>query len=1065
MINKIKNCTVAVLLFLFLIPLASAQLTPNIWKKFIGEPVPAGTPDLIDHSYAGYKNGTEGIPEDFDYPIYNVTDYGAVPDDNKSDTAAIRATLDAASAGSCIVFFPPGQYDVLLDDDIKEPFVIAGHHTIVRGSGAQGADNGGTTIKAYSTIESNSPFLFGTINAEFDWGSKTNVKGAYPSGTKSFEVYNATNLINRKYIAIRGFGLRGEDFEKYSSQPTSDFPESYTRIREGITLREYHEIDRIEGNLVYLKAPVVTHLSNGMVVHWIDLQEGIGFEDLHIDGSFDEVYEHLVQGGRGGISLWETAHSWIRRCRISNVIDSYFIGHSYGTTAVSNIVDGRFGHNLGNIFGSTYCLTAFLEDWTDRGMVHGAAVSHYAAGSVVWHVGGQFINGPDTHGAQPRHTLFDNYYSLNHQASGGGVGSLPHHLDGYTRWNNTVADSSTFNLWNPGGYNFAATQANMIGYKTLGCLIPRNAYVEGFGTHVHPSSLYEAQLEHRLGTLPAWIDAAKEEHKKFFESISVDPGQPVTSPDDSAANLDPTRGSSKIEGPWLWVLLPDEHLNRTTDLLAKVSGGTVTEQQISIHGASPGDIVGDYAWTPLKISPSAANNINGMVSAIGWDGNSRVIYGSISIDSPKEQHTRMFVGHDDALKVWLNGKLVHEKIVYYNAYDYQRAFPVTLKQGQNTLLVAVSNGTGRWSGYFGFQADAEYTILPFAGVGYALSNYVLSNGVFAAAEIFTVDLYAENVTDLAGWQFDVAFDRLLLEVLEVNNGYFLESAGAVTLFQQGTIDNQIGKITDISNVTHNGNSVSGTGLLLSLTFAAKAGGKTQLRLNNFRLADSIGREIPAGPLYLSLMLKGTLLWDVNEDGSVSILDLVLISQDFGKTGTSDLRTDVNSDGKINILDLILVAQHFGESEIMSAPTTIATKDIKGLEPATVQMWIAQARVEDDGSFAFQKGIANLERLLIVLTPEKTMLLPNYPNPFNPETWIPYQLSEPAEVTLTIYTLDGKIVRALALGHKPVGIYQSRSRAIHWDGRNDIGEPVASGVYFYTLTAGEFSATRKMLIRK
>ena len=79
--------------------------------------------------------------------------------------------------------------------------------------------------------------------------------------------------------------------------------------------------------------------------------------------------------------------------------------------------------NLRSLFGSTYCLTAFLEDWTDRGMVHGAEVSHYAAGSVVWHVGGQFINGPDTHGAQPRHTLFDNCYSLNHHASGGSVGS------------------------------------------------------------------------------------------------------------------------------------------------------------------------------------------------------------------------------------------------------------------------------------------------------------------------------------------------------------------------------------------------------------------------------------------------------------------------------------------------------------------------------------------------------------------------------------------------------------------------------------------------------------------
>lgn len=131
-----KAAWTSLALFFIVLPLASAQLTPNIWKKFIGEPTPPGTPNLIDHSYAGYNNGEEGIPEDFDYPIYNVTDYGAVPDDNESDTAAIRAALDAASAGSCIVFFPPGQYDVLLDDDIKEPFVIIGHHEIVRGSGA-----------------------------------------------------------------------------------------------------------------------------------------------------------------------------------------------------------------------------------------------------------------------------------------------------------------------------------------------------------------------------------------------------------------------------------------------------------------------------------------------------------------------------------------------------------------------------------------------------------------------------------------------------------------------------------------------------------------------------------------------------------------------------------------------------------------------------------------------------------------------------------------------------------------------------------------------------------------
>ena len=98
-------------------------------------------------------------------------------------------------------------------------------------------------------------------------------------------------------------------------------------------------------------------------------------------------------------------------------------------------------------------------------------------------------------------------------------------------------------------------------------------------------------------------------------------------------------------------------------------------------------------------------------------------------------------------------------------------------------------------------------------------------------------------------------------------------------------------------------------------------------------------------------------------------------------------------------------------------------------------------------------------------PEETSLLSNYPNPFNPETWIPYQLSEPADVTLTIYDIHGRVVRALDLGHQRAGMYHSRSRAAHWDGRNAVGEPVASGLYFYTLKAGDFTATRKMLIRK
>ena len=98
-------------------------------------------------------------------------------------------------------------------------------------------------------------------------------------------------------------------------------------------------------------------------------------------------------------------------------------------------------------------------------------------------------------------------------------------------------------------------------------------------------------------------------------------------------------------------------------------------------------------------------------------------------------------------------------------------------------------------------------------------------------------------------------------------------------------------------------------------------------------------------------------------------------------------------------------------------------------------------------------------------PAETALLANYPNPFNPETWIPYHLSDPAEVTLSIYSAEGRLVRTLALGHQDAGIYESKSRAAYWDGKNSVGERVASGLYFYTLTAGDFAATNKMLIMK
>ena len=342
-------------------------------------------------------------------------------------------------------------------------------------------------------------------------------------------------------------------------------------------------------------------------------------------------------------------------------------------------------------------------------------------------------------------------------------------------------------------------------------------------------------------------------------------------------------------------------------------------------------------------------------------------------------------------------------------------------------------------------------------------------------DTFTLHLNVENTTDLAGWLCDIVFDPAVLEAVEVSEGDFLKADGGTTFFLESTIDNAAGKITDLGAISLSSDGGSGTGKLLSVTFVAKAIGEAQVTLTNLYAGSSDLVAIPLSipDFVITVEERVFLPWDVNQDGEVSILDLMQVAQYLGKNVSVTPQADVDSDGTIGILDLIAVAQHIGESTA-SAPTFITQRgidmnlaviDSPELTPAMIRGWITHAQRENDGSIVFQKGIANLQRLLTSLTPEKTKLLANYPNPFNPETWIPYHLAKPAEVTLTIYAANGKIVRSLVLGHQEVGIYKSRSRAAYWDGRNEVGEPVASGIYFYTLTAEDFTATRKMLIRK
>ncbi len=529
------------------------------------------------------------------------------------------------------------------------------------------------------------------------------------------------------------------------------------------------------------------------------------------------------------------------------------------------------------------------------------------------------------------------------------------------------------------------------------------------------------------------------------------------------------RGGPKIEGPWLWAMVPGPELNDQMDYLSQASDGVVTELQIATNGTMEGAAIGESLWTPHEISPTGENNISDMIDALGWatgeETTGYILYGSITLNSPREQQTEIFVGANDGVKVWLNGELVHKALGGTwdpSAINYKRIVPVTLNEGVNMLLVAVDNWWGEWSGFFGFASKAEYTVVS-PGTGFAFSTDTTTVRV---GDRFTLQINAEKVTDLAGWQFDLTFDPDVLEAIEVKEGGFLKRGGRTTFFQKGTVDNAGGKIEGLSAALISKNGVTGTGTLLSVIFSAKADGNSRLSLHNFQLGSTTGDVIPAGVSDLTITVESGPTWDVNSDGQISVLDLILVAQNFGEKASPNSRTDVNGDGVISILDLIIVAQHLGESTTSAAPSFILAMDrMEELDPVVIQAWIERAQVEDDGSIAFQHGIENLQRLLASLIPEQTALLPNYPNPFNPETWIPYHLSNPSVVTITIYDTRGTVVRQLNLGHRNGGYYTSKSRAAHWDGRNAVGERVASGIYFYQLQADHHSYLRKMVILK
>ena len=303
-----------------------------------------------------------------------------------------------------------------------------------------------------------------------------------------------------------------------------------------------------------------------------------------------------------------------------------------------------------------------------------------------------------------------------------------------------------------------------------------------------------------------------------------------------------------------------------------------------------------------------------------------------------------------------------------------------------------------------------------------------------------------------------------LDTLTASNRNIADLSGLEAATELTSLDLENNDITDVSP--------------LSKLYALE----TLMLDRNPILDTSVLRELERRGTTIDITIYRYPNWDVNQDSDVDEADVFLItatitgeSPDVNGDGNVDAddrdAADVNKDGNVNTDDLLLVFEKFDRPVNLAAPLLSAEsvgldwRLLERIDADRLRVQLDILRAENDGSLKYQQAIAFLQAVLTALHPNQTLLLANYPNPFNPETWIPYQLARGSNVWITIYDTRGAIVRHLALGYRAEGYYRARGRAAHWEGRNGVGERVASGIYFYQLETDDTSLLRKMVILK
>ena len=519
---------------------AASRAVSKTWIDFLLAKEDGRQSVLPDFSYSGYKYSSQEPPY-VTHDQFNVTDYGAVADDNRSDQVAIQATIDAAEAhGSGIVFFPSGQFLVNTDTDpVASPIsatnssiTIEGDNIVLRGSGSR---DGGTIIRQVNNLtvidpgdKWTVPWMFhaqapnwpeqvqmgaGSSTKDIGFGEVlTTITGDSPRGSFWIKVADTSDLSvgQRIGLFLEDTAAKGAHLAPY------DAHSRWTSLQEkGVAVPERHSIADIQGdNFVRLHEPIHTLMINSNhdweVRESVPVIREIGFEDISFQGSFFDNFEHHSRAkdnsGWSLIKMRGCVDCWIRRVSFVNVNRGWEINASAAVSIYQTTLKGNMGHFIGRNINNYGLWVGLSEDLI--GQQHGYNLMEATHGSVYWRSTLRRNQPVDFHAYFPYANLHDRVRGGDLDGSGGNVTQLPNHGRHLVIWNyDHDSIDNYYDFWPGSGDTTSIVMPIVVGFYGEDVKFKKFTMEisESVTTEVSPGSLFEAQLEARLGSLPSWL--------------------------------------------------------------------------------------------------------------------------------------------------------------------------------------------------------------------------------------------------------------------------------------------------------------------------------------------------------------------------------------------------------------------------------------------------------------------------------------------------------------------------------------------------------------------------------